>query len=188
MSFGFPKHVDSIRRAIKNAQHCRDGAITFFAAAANEGHNSPEMFPANLGDPVIAIRGTNSDGAFEPRFSPPSSTGFEFGALGKDVFSDWAGQSLRKSMSGCSVATAIAAGLAAMLLGYATDKHDRFNEKELRLMRTWRGLVELFKNIDPQPPRQDGRYYMAPFILFGMSEEVRIARMKAAINRHPELL
>ncbi|UQC76374.1 uncharacterized protein CLUP02_17887 [Colletotrichum lupini] len=152
LSFGFPHHVKGIRDAINDAVHHKDGAITILAAANNDGFNSWEMFPANLGDKVISIRGTNEDGAFDPRFNPPmSSSESVFGTLGVDVHSDWIGHELSRSMSGCSVATPIALSIAVMVLKYASNRTDHFSPQDLRLLKTRRGIFELFKGISMTP-------------------------------------
>lgn len=185
MSFGFSRHVPKIRDAIADAVYHKKGAITFFAAAANDGFNSREMFPANLGESVISVRGTSRSGAFESEFNPPtSSPEAVFGTLGKDVYSDWIGAEGRRAMSGCSVATPVAAGIASMLFEYATSHPGEFRDQDLRLMLTRRGIYELFKEIGVHAG--DGRYYVSPFELFSIKEDIRIAKIKAAIGRHPE--
>lgn len=184
MSFGFPTHAAEIRDAISDAVYQKKDKISFFAAASNDGFNSREMFPANL-DSVLAIRGTNRSGAFEPDFNPPSSTsGPVFGTLGRDVYSDWIDEDGQRSMSGCSVATPIAVGIACMLLDYAALRTAEFRELDLRLMRTKRGIFEIFKEIGIHAG--EDRYYIAPFDFFTMDEDTRIAKLKAAIRRHPE--
>ncbi|KAH8881812.1 subtilisin-like protein [Thozetella sp. PMI_491] len=184
MSFGFTRHVEKIEQAISDACHHKKSAITFFAAAANNGLNAREMFPANLGPPVIAIRGTSDLGAFEPKFNPqPSTEGPVFGTLGVDVLSDWIGEKSRRSMSGCSVATPVAVGIASMLFDYAASRTSKFQPSDLRLMRTRRGIFELFKEIGVYSGA--GRYYIAPFSWFQESDDVRQARLKRAIGLHP---
>lgn len=87
------------------------------------------MFPANHPQ-VISIRGTDDKGWLQ-RFNPPRNfAGFDcFMTLGLDV----PGACLSKDgweevcKSGTSVSTPIAAGIAAMLLGYA-----RLYEADLR--------------------------------------------------------
>ncbi|GJC88681.1 hypothetical protein ColLi_11519 [Colletotrichum liriopes] len=117
MSFGFQHEVPSITEAITKAILERKGSVIFFAAASNSGGNHREMFPANL-DHVISIRETNSRGAFSDTNPPVDPDGpAAFGTLGREVPSAW----LRSvegevAKSGSSVATAVAAGIAAMLL------------------------------------------------------------------------
>ena len=127
MSFGFDEEVviqgkPVISNAISDALRMRNQRILFFAAAANEGGNQPEMFPARHPQ-VISIRGTDDKGWLQRFNPPPGYAGFDcFMTLGQDV--PGAGLSSRDGgmevcKSGTSVSTPIAAGIAAMLLGYA---------------------------------------------------------------------
>ncbi|KAK4183502.1 peptidase S8/S53 domain-containing protein, partial [Podospora australis] len=144
LSFGFPTHVQVIQDAISHAVYFKKKAITFFAAANNDGYNSGEMFPANLGEAVIPIRATTREGTFHPKYDPPPSYSSPeplFGTLNYDVLSDWPGTDTVRSMSGCSVATSIAAAITTMLIQYASNE---FSMEDLRLMRTRRGVFELF--------------------------------------------
>ncbi|KAK0672560.1 peptidase S8/S53 domain-containing protein [Cercophora samala] len=178
-------HIQEIKAAIAEAVYIKRGAITFFAAANNDGFNSREMFPANLGESVISVRGTNRAGGFEHKYNPPTSSDEPvFGTLGVDVVSDWPGLEVGKAMSGCSVATPIAVVIAVMLLEYAAARPREFEPEDLKLMRTRRGVFEIFKEIGIHAG--DRRYYVAPFSLFKLSEDVRVAKMKAALGRHPE--
>lgn len=148
LSFGFPRHVQGIRDAIADVVHNKRGAITFFAAANNDGFNSREMFPANLGESVISVRGTNRAGGFESKYNPPTTSDEPvFGTLGVDVLSDWPGLETGKLMSGCSVATPIAVAIAVMLLEYAAARPRDFEPGDLKLMRTRRGVFEMFKGL-----------------------------------------
>lgn len=148
LSFGFPRHVQGIREAMADAVHMKRGALTFFAAANNDGFNSREMFPANLGESVISVRGTDRAGSFDPRYNPPTSSDEPvFGTLGVDVLSDWPGIDHGKHMSGCSVATPIAVAIAVMLLEFAAARPHEFEPDDLRLMRTRRGIFEMFKGM-----------------------------------------
>jgi hypothetical protein len=84
----------------------REDSILFFAAAANDGANKEEMFPANH-DSVISIRAANSEGAFAD-FNPPRNPDepVVYGTLGKDVPSAWLrGHSSEACKTGTSVAT-----------------------------------------------------------------------------------
>ena len=126
MSFGYDEEVlisgsPVISNAISEALRVRNQRILFFAAAANEGGNQMEMFPANHPH-VIPIRGTDDKGWLQRFNPPPGYADFNcFMTLGQDV--PGAGLSRDGGMevckSGTSVSTPIAAGIAAMLLGYA---------------------------------------------------------------------
>lgn len=186
MSFGFAKHVAEIRDAIRDAVYHKKERLTIFAAAANDGLNRREMFPANSGDLVISVRGTNRSGRFEPDFNPTTSTpGPVFGTLGDKVYSDWIGAESERCMSGCSVATPIAVGIACLLLEYTACRAAEFQPEDLALMRTKRGIIELFREIGVEAARD--RHYLAPFDFFiNTNEDTRIAKLKVAIRRLPE--
>jgi hypothetical protein len=120
MSFGFPDEIPLIGKTITEVELRRDNRILFFAAASNSDGNRKEMFPANH-DSVISVRETNSNGAFSDTNPPVDPYGSAvFGTLGQNVRSAW----LRNvdgdlPKSGSSVATAVATGIAAMVLAFA---------------------------------------------------------------------
>ncbi|KAH0538095.1 hypothetical protein FGG08_005307 [Glutinoglossum americanum] len=186
LSFGYAQEVLSISRAIRRAVNDRDDSILFFAAAANFGANEKEMFPARH-ESVISIRGTNTDGAFED-FNPPRNLdeGTVYGTLGLDVPSAW----LRDHpevmhKSGTSVATPIAAGMAAMLLGYVNGKSHKSTYQDVkRKLRTRRGMLAMFKSI-AAPTMNEGYFYVAPWSLAGISDEVRWDKIVAAMSDVP---
>ena len=164
MSFGFPEEVLVgnqlvISNAILKAISDRNDAILFFAAAANSGANEKEMFPATH-EFVISIRATNSNGSFED-FNPPADRDGPavFGTLGKDVPSaSLCSDGGEVCKSGTSVATPIAAGIAAMMLGYATiGLHDeKLRPETARKLRTRHGMKAMFREISTLI---HGKYY-----------------------------
>ncbi|CAG8895631.1 unnamed protein product [Penicillium egyptiacum] len=80
------------------------------------------MFPARHPS-VISVRGTDTNGFFK-EFNPPKGQNEEvvLGTLGLDVPSAWCNCDEEVYMSGTSPATAIAAGIAGVLLGYMGSK------------------------------------------------------------------
>ncbi|KAF6813980.1 putative subtilisin [Colletotrichum musicola] len=117
MSFGFKDEVPVITQAITKAMLERHGKIIFLAATSNSGGNRREMFPANL-DSVISIRETNTLGAFSDTNPPVDPDGpAVLGTLGRDVPSAWLSSAEGEvAKSGSSVATAVSAGIAAMIM------------------------------------------------------------------------
>ncbi|RSL74845.1 hypothetical protein CEP51_011412 [Fusarium floridanum] len=89
MSFGFdeelPVEGDRVMsNAISNSLVSRKQQILFFAAAANEGGNQSEMFPASHPQ-VISIRGTDEKGWLQRFNPPPGDNSTCFMTLGQDV-------------------------------------------------------------------------------------------------------
>lgn len=185
MSFGFSKEMPVISRAIRKALMDRDDAILFFAAAANSGANEEEIFPANH-ESVISIRGTNSQGFFLD-FNPPRSPDetVVYGTLGAEVPSAWLrdhpGEMYK---SGTSVATPIAAGIAAIVLGYVAGKsRDTVNKLVEKRLRSRRGMLAIFKTMSNE--MGNGCSFLNPCHLFREDDAVCVSRIVAALSKLP---
>lgn len=179
MSFGFRKPVEAIGNKINEVIERRKGLITFFAAAANEGHNRAEMFPASM-DTVISIRGTNVAGKPEDMYDPIARPDeVVFGTLSTEVPSNWLRQEEERSMSGCSVATPLAVSVAALLYMYLAQQ-ESFSRTWLRQMRRRQGVCEVFKALE----QARKRCYVAPFSFFDdLDADVRLARLTDALEK-----
>jgi hypothetical protein len=171
-----------ISNAILQAVQQRKGSILFFAAAANLGANQKEMFPAHH-EFVISIRGTNSEGVFQDFNPPPDRDGpAVFGTLGKDVPSAWLNTHDGEiCKSGTSVATPIAAGIAAMILGYANlcfAKRLRLDFNLARRLWTRRGMLSMFTKMSTC--MKEKCFYLSPLDFIRNSDEERQAMMTFA--------
>lgn len=181
MSFGFANEQPCISDAIRKAIYDRGGSVLLFAAASNYGANDREMFPAR-DDSVISIRGTNADGDFE-NYNPPKrdDESLVFGTLGLDVPSAWPNSDGEEYKSGTSVATAIAAGIAGILLGYINSHpigKPFYNSK----YRAWtrQGILTIFRVLSVNT-LNPGYLYLRVWDLIGKSEDVRWAKLGAAL-------
>ncbi|KAI4690378.1 hypothetical protein J4E81_007531 [Alternaria sp. BMP 2799] len=123
MSFGFPKFSQLISDAIANVRKIRKGAIVFLASAGNDV-NRAEAYPAC--DPsVISIYATESNGAFLN--TNPLSSRESLRVLG--TYGDNVPEAVLAELrvrfpkgdfnAGTSIATAVAAGIAGLVLAYA---------------------------------------------------------------------
>ncbi|KAI9869217.1 MAG: hypothetical protein M1813_000005 [Trichoglossum hirsutum] len=152
MSFGFSEEpeVDDenvISNAIAQALAKRNQRILFFAAAANDGGNQIEMFPARHPS-VFSIRATDHQGTFLTLNPPPDFSGVDvLGTLGGDVpaaaLSCQRIDSGEVCKTGTSAATPIAAGIAATVLGYARlrlEEETKLDPNTVRLLCTERGM------------------------------------------------
>jgi subtilisin family serine protease len=126
MSFGFADEEivegkSPLKAAIHQAVLDRGDKVLFFAAAGNDGANQKKvMFPARH-DLMIPIYGTSANGEFldslNPRIKLDESS--IFGTLAQNLPCAGLSNEGEVSATGTSFATAIAAGLAAMILEYA---------------------------------------------------------------------
>lgn len=196
MSFGFDEeiYVDDkpiVSNAIFSALHGKDKQILFFAAAANDGGNREEMFPAN-NTFVLSIRGSDSKG-WAQSFNPPPDYNAKtcFMTLGLNV----PGASLTKSedegadvcRSGTSVATPIAAGIAAMLLGYARIHEEEIHKKlgpqgKAKLSRLWGldGMRVLFEKI--ATVMADKWSYLDIHKFIDLTDDLRVSMIALAVK------
>ncbi|KAL6808590.1 peptidase S8/S53 domain-containing protein [Trichoderma camerunense] len=152
MSFGFPasdnEAYKQISEAIEEVKMKRDGKIIFLASAGNSGVYEDETFPATHPS-VISIRATNSLGTFmntNPRNKSESSV--VFGAVGDDIPPDLQQFRPEVSLPGTSAATAVAAGIAAIMLGYVLILPQlvkiETNEHIMRRLWTTEGMRNMF--------------------------------------------
>ncbi|KAI0405910.1 S8 family peptidase [Xylaria palmicola] len=137
MSFGMPnerkKEYNAISDAIDKVTKERHGSVLFFAAAGNSAIKK-ENFPASH-EGVISIYATNSSGAFlESNPSQPKDGPGLLGTYGTDIPSSITMEI--KTLfpeadlsAGSSIATAIAAGIAAMILSYVAALPSLLNFK-----------------------------------------------------------
>ncbi|KAI0401131.1 hypothetical protein F4802DRAFT_619154 [Xylaria palmicola] len=194
MSFGFDEeiYVDGTRivsNAILTALLETNQRILFFAAAANDGGNRNEMFPASNMN-VLSIRGTDDYG-WAQRFNPPPdyNSATCFMTLGLDV----PGASLTTSehegadvcKSGTSVATPIAAGIAAMLLGYALiheeDLQKLLGPRRMKLAKLWSrtGISALFEKMATEMSEKWS--YIGVHKFTELPHEMRLSMMAHAV-------
>ncbi|KAI1175958.1 peptidase S8/S53 domain-containing protein [Nemania sp. FL0916] len=184
MSFGFTNRCESIEAAIRTAETTRHRAIVFFAAAANDGANREEMFPAYLPS-VISVRGTDHYGSFVAAYDPPATatnSGPLYGTLGLDVPYNWPSRS--DVMSGCSMSTPIMAAMVSLVfqfsscLGIDADCQTK--------LRTQEGVQQFLKDIAVS--QGNNRYYVYLWKLFDGQqnwEKNLVRRIEGAMVKLP---
>jgi subtilisin family serine protease len=176
MSFGYQQVHPGIRRAIKHAYH--KGKI-MFAAASNEGvTNVGPSLPARMHE-VICVNSAVGWGA-PSRFNPPAKTNQDnFSVLGEGVLSAWPttlsdkGHVIRR---GTSIATPIAAGIAALLLELTSQRPCEIPEPQIKTMKEFDGMRKLFilmSSRDREIPA-GGYNFVQPWDLVKKSKGVRL--------------
>lgn len=171
--------MPAIEAALKQALH-EDTLV--FSAASNDGGNSGVAYLAML-PRVMCVYSTDGDGNGSPYNSSKSSKlsgpGDYFGIVGESVKGAWpltlspkTGPVSRR-MSGTSVATPVAAAVAACVIGIVRDlKIDTGSWK----LKSHEAMSRVFRAMGTE---RDGLTYMNPvrFLSHGLSE------LKVDINR-----
>jgi subtilisin family serine protease len=169
MSFGIREYNEPMKTAISNALHSQ---TLLFAAASNDGANLGRAFPAKYPS-VFCIHSTDGNGnpsAFNPTADDKD---VNFSLLGEHVSSHWpTGKNGHnepvKAMSGTSVATPIAAGLAAAILSFVRQQEQHMPSGS-ELLGPWlkdvHSMDEVLKSMVKQR-RGAGYDYITPHLLF----------------------
>ena len=156
MSFGFERYSAEIHRAMN---HAYAHGIIMVAAASNDGTNPliPIAYPARQLGIVLCINSADSWGnksAFNP---PPAAHRDNFSILGENVASIWPGLIFSESvgrdadsehvgtwkrLSGTSVATPIAAAIAASVIQFKDLYPSKIAKNNL--VESFNGIRQLF--------------------------------------------
>ena len=189
ISLGYRIESEPIKVALRDAFH---SSIIIFAAASNSGVNprNPISFPANMRQ-VICIHSSDGDGNPSPH-NPPATPDCNFAILGEAVAAAWPrdlqndrSDNLRVA-SGSSVATPIAAGLAALIIEYAAQ-----GGPTPEVVSSWNRLRhcdemrKLFRSIARD---RDGYKSVAPSMLFDYHGEEMHQRVCGKISEVLESL
>ncbi|KAL2863360.1 peptidase S8/S53 domain-containing protein [Aspergillus lucknowensis] len=183
MSFGIREYHELMSTAISNALNKR---TLLFAAASNDGANLGRAFPAQYPS-VFCIHSTDGNGN-PSNFNPTASeTDVNFSLLGEHVSSYWpAGinghHQTVNVMSGTSVATPIAAGLAASILSFVRQQDQHIAVESERLgpwLKRDNSMDAVFKTM-VRRRRGMGYDYITPHVLFdsGSTKEDVYGRIK----------
>ncbi|KAL7954357.1 hypothetical protein V8C34DRAFT_317377 [Trichoderma compactum] len=169
MSFGIREYNKPMQMAISKALH---NQTLLFAAASNDGANLGRAFPAKYPS-VFCIHSTDGNGN-PSTFNPTADDkDVNFSLLGENVSSHWPmGKNGHYEhvnvMSGTSVATPIAAGLAAAILSFVRQQEQHMPPGS-ELLGPWlkdvHSMDEVLKSMVKQR-RGQGYDYITPHSLF----------------------
>jgi hypothetical protein len=148
MSSGFEEDDDDMIDAIKEADLAK---IVVFAAASNSGNIDYVTFPARMQGHVMCIFSSNGNVKPSVDFNPSAlqSANQNFAVLGEEVaigFRD-SGEEVRES--GTSIATFIAAGIAARIIDFSRqeDTEAYILQRERNRLKTYAGMSAVFEEM-----------------------------------------
>ncbi|KAI0541388.1 peptidase S8/S53 domain-containing protein [Xylaria digitata] len=171
MPFGFRQRQESITKAVYQAYN-KD--VIMLAAASNDGSLERMAFPARLNQVlcVCSADGYGTSSLFNPL---PNMAEDNFTILGERVLSAMlGGDRIRKS--GTSVATAVAAGIAALVLQLGFQRPTKLREADLR---SYAGMRAIFVAMSQEQGTftADGRYFIRPWILLDRDKDLEYVLM-----------
>ncbi|RSL85898.1 hypothetical protein CDV31_016489 [Fusarium ambrosium] len=139
---GFERDHALMRRAIKRA--ASDGTLVF-AAASNYGNIRQVTFPARMQD-VICVYCTDGRAKVSQSINPAAQTtkSKNFAILGEGVSVP---PSIKEQVTGTSVATSIAAGLAGRLLDFSRQKDCRQRIRCVGNLASVEGISAVFSHM-----------------------------------------
>lgn len=189
MSFGFPEPIKEISEAIK---HANEKHTIMLAAASNGGLILKETFPATCSE-VISIRSADVDGQ-PSRFNPNLPAAQDriysnyFNTIGEYVLSAWPrhkdAEGLKRQ-TGSSIATPIAAAVAATFLDYVRARLWEIRDPEAR-RHFWyqirhtpcaHGIRKALVLMTESEPSQ-GLYLIKPWLLMSSKSAARWEKLK----------
>lgn len=122
MSFGFPKRVKAIDKALSAAEQ---RGVVMLAAASNCGANDRRSWPAR-DDRVLCIYATTGIGNKYPRNPTPVPHRDNFAVLGTSVEALWPRQAALARRSGTSTATALCAAIVATVIAVLRSAEGKY--------------------------------------------------------------
>lgn len=161
MSFGFKSEHPSLVKAIEDT----DGVL-MFAASSNFGatEDPPIRFPARMRHKVICIN--SSDGLGHPcdLSTPYDATRDNFSILGEDVPLGKKGEPGSEEViygTGTSIATPIAAGVAALVLEFAMQDGVHQKVKDIDSLKSCTGMSSVLRRMTSKG-QKNGFNFIAP--------------------------
>ena len=116
-------------------------------AAASDGRSTQIGFPARMPE-VIPVHSADATGMASDFNCRPQGDHQDFSFLGEDVQSAWPvafDQDFKKRLTGISVATSVAVGIAALILTFAKQEAQQLEPACRRYLRSPEGMRKVFR-------------------------------------------
>jgi len=155
MSFALEKNNRDLERAVLAA---KGEGIVIICSTADRGNNQPKVYPADCGEDKDTIKIAACDEMGYPAQYASGAAHYYF--QGENIVTDILNST--STVSGSSVATALAAGVASLILACGRlDKDGVSNEERNKRVRTW---------FDKMQGEGTNSKYVRPWIKFGEAE------------------
>jgi hypothetical protein len=206
MSFSVSPHSTTAQQKAEQliSRYAVDPGVLFVAAASNGGRNTHRTYPAKH-ESVLCINCTDGTGSWAESINPGRWTkSLNLCTLGEKVLGPYSSRNVdgqwehgHKRSTGTSVATAVAAGIMALVLEFVrqgpvpkdndTEKNNCANEVASELesrsfddlrglewrVRTKQGMEKVLELMKDRREKDSGSLYLAPWNLLSVDAAVR---------------
>ncbi len=161
MSFGFKSEHPELVKIIDNTND-----ILMFAASSNFGatEDPPIRFPARVKHKVICVNSSDGLGHPSDLSTPYDESRDNFSILGEDVPLGQKGEAGSEEMvygTGTSIATPIAAGVAALVLEFARQEGVHRKVEDIEALKTCIGMSAVLRRMTKMG-KKNGFNFIAP--------------------------
>jgi len=182
-----PKDLDQedgeVKRKLADAiQAAANANILMFCAASDKGAKFTDTFPSRASNCIFTIGAADATGAVDAWVGNPLNVNFTFPGTNVDVDDS----ALGKNVTGSSIATAYAAGLAALILYIVQIKLLRATnpaekaaiQTDFDKIRKHDGMMKAFRKVGTTPESQNK--FIAVWDVFGavVEEKDRYNKMQ----------
>jgi hypothetical protein len=154
MSFALTYPTDELEKAVRAAAYA---GIVMVASTADDGENKPEVWPASYPG-VLGVAACDEHGVRTHYSSPDTQFYFQGERI---VYESLQGSETREEISGSSVSTAIAAGVAALYLSCC-----QLQGVEVAREKRATAVETIFHEMKGRDKKEKTKY-VRPWIVFG---------------------
>ena len=160
MSFSLAKEDEESKRQVSTMIESMRKRVRFLAAASNAGKNAGRTFPAKHSD-VCCVYATDGQGSLAGLNPNPVLRDANICTLGLHVMAPHKGLT-RSRESGTSVATAVTAGIAALVLEFARQDPvpGQRSIKNLDTLVTKDGMLKVFELMHKRSEGSESSQYL----------------------------